>query len=262
MTVNFEKYHGNGNDFIIIDDRSENFDAGKNIIKRMCDRHFGIGADGLMLVRKSEVADFSMLYYNSDGALSTMCGNGGRCVAAFAYSKGIADKEMLFDAVDGFHKAEVNIVKNSEDLYNVSLQMIDVEEIKKGDFYYFLDTGSPHHVLFTDDVEEINVYEEGKKIRYGKQYSPDGTNVNFVKIDDDGIFVRTYERGVENETLSCGTGVTASAIATYLKTGKKPGKIKTLGGIFEVSFIYDDEKFTDIRLIGPAEKVFSGKIKL
>ena len=259
MTVKFDKYQGNGNDFIIIDDRHGRFDNSVETVRKMCDRHFGIGADGLMLVRKSDAADFEMLYYNSDGALSTMCGNGGRCIAAFAYNHGIAGDKMIFSAVDGLHRAVIN-KKTGDHTYDVSLEMIDVEDHKKEDWFYFLDTGSPHHIMFVNDVKNIDVYENGKKIRYSEMYEPDGTNVNFVQINGNTIFVRTYERGVEDETLSCGTGVTASAIATYIKTGKKPERIETTGGNFRVDFNDKNGRFTDIWLKGPAEMVFKGEI--
>jgi len=262
MRVFFEKYQGNGNDFVIIDDRNENFINSVENVKKLCDRHFGVGADGLMLVRVSDESDFEMLYYNSDGELSTMCGNGGRCISAFAYSNGIAEKEILFEAVDGLHKAVIDKVIKEDFIFDVSLQMKDVDEIKTEDTYYFLDTGSPHHVVFVDNADDVDVFNEGKNIRYSDLYKPSGTNVNFVQIIDDGIYVRTYERGVEDETLSCGTGVTASAISAFLKTGKKPEIIKTRGGDFKVDFKIEDDKVIDVWLKGPAEKVFEGDIEL
>jgi diaminopimelate epimerase len=261
MEIKFDKYQGNGNDFIIIDDRMNRFNDDASIVNRLCDRHFGIGADGLMLVRESETADFEMLYYNSDGALSTMCGNGGRCIAAFCYEHGIAGKKMRFSAVDGFHHAVIEN-KLKEGYYDVSLEMIDVEKVERRKNHFFLDTGSPHHVEFVQDLKDLNVYENGKKIRYSSAYEPDGTNVNFVEVFDDHIFVRTYERGVENETLSCGTGVTASAIATFLKTGKKDFSIETPGGQFSVDFQFDNNLFHNVWLRGPAVKVFTGEINL
>lgn len=262
MKVIFEKYQGNGNDFVIIDDRKNIFDTSKKIIEKLCDRRYGIGADGLMLIRESKKSDFEMLYFNSDGLLGTMCGNGGRCIAAFAFKNGISKRNMIFNAVDGLHEAVINKEIIPGKSFFVSLRMTDVKNIKERNSYYFLDTGSPHHVVFVENVNDIDVYEQGKKIRYSEMYKPGGTNVNFVEITGDTIFVRTYERGVENETLSCGTGVTASAIATYLKTGNKPELIKTKGGDFEVDFKVDNYTFTDILLKGPAEMVFKGEIEI
>jgi diaminopimelate epimerase len=261
MKVIFEKYQGNGNDFIIIDDRDGLFPDKTENVKKLCDRHFGIGADGLMLVKKSDIAEFEMVYYNSDGNISTMCGNGGRCIAAYAFKHGIAKKKMNFIAIDGLHKAAINNSEN-KNLYDVSLQMTNVDKVIKEDEYYFINTGSPHHITFVKNVKDVDVYNEGKKIRYGALYSPQGTNVNFVQLNNENIIVKTYERGVEDETLSCGTGVTASAIAAYLKTGKKIKKIKTTGGDFSVNFEENNGKFVNVTLNGPAEMVFKGEIEI
>jgi diaminopimelate epimerase len=259
MRFGFEKYHGNGNDFIIIDDREQRFPVSKKIINRLCNRRFGIGADGLILVRNSDNADFQMLYYNADGALGTMCGNGGRCVAAFAFDHKLAGEKMLIDAGDGYHEAVINRYDEQKALFDVSLQLLPVNRVTEMENAWFLDTGSPHHVEFVKCVDSVDVDSEGKKIRYSEQYKPGGTNVNFVAIEKKTLFVRTYERGVENETLSCGTGVTASALAAFLETGNKDWRIKTRGGDFKVTFENEGHRFTDIWLHAPAQMVFKGE---
>ncbi|MFW6101370.1 MAG: diaminopimelate epimerase, partial [Bacteroidota bacterium] len=210
MTQHFHKYHGAGNDFIIINNRQGVFPPDKNVIKRLCRRRFGIGADGLMFLETSAEADFYMRYFNSDGNESTMCGNGGRCIVSFAYDQGLIDKKTRFLASDGPHEAVIR------DDNLVALKMQDVERVKTLGEHYFVDTGSPHYVRFVDDPEQVNVYEEGRKIRYNSQFSETGVNVNFVSLEEgDQIAIRTYERGVENETLACGTGAVASAISAY-----------------------------------------------
>ena len=262
MTVKFEKYHGNGNDFVIIDDRKMLFDVSEEHIRQLCDRRFGVGADGLMLIRESDSADFEMIYFNADGALGTMCGNGGRCIAAYAYSKKMVNKGLVIDAADGFHQALINDASDKSGIYDVSLQMLDVEEVIKNEQSYFLDTGSPHHVEFVDSAESVDVFKVGSEIRNSNRYKPGGTNVNFVQVDKENLFVRTYERGVEQETLSCGTGVTASALAAFLETGIEEWRIKTRGGEFKISFKWNGEHFSNIWLRGPAQMVFKGEIEL
>jgi len=261
MKIRFYKYQGNGNDFIIIDVRKTRLELTPEKIASLCDRHFGIGADGLMLLLDSGKNDFSMLYYNSDGHPAGMCGNGGRCIAAFAFQQGIAGKKMTFDADDGVHEASINEVLEKDCCFDVSLKMNDVEQVEKNKGYYFLNTGVPHYVEFVDKVAEVDVDKEGRKTRFSEIFSPEGTNVNFVELNDDRIFVRTYERGVEGETLSCGTGVTASAIAAYLETGRKDYPVHTTGGEFSVTFKEENGRFTDVWLRGPAEMVFEGEIK-
>ncbi len=259
MKIKFDKYHGTGNDFIIINayDNAQIFDTKQ--IKQLCDRRFGIGADGLMLLKKHNSCDFLMEYYNADGNLGTMCGNGGRCITAFAKKQGLITTEAKFMASDGVHHSfidENNIVK---------LKMTDIDEVEQINNCMFLDSGSPHYIEFVEDVAAVNVYERGKKIRYSSRFSG-GTNVNFVAANSDGIDIRTYERGVENETLSCGTGSVASAVAFYTKNKlannkiPKSLKINTRGGHLEVSFNEKDGKFTDIFLTGAATFVFSGEI--
>lgn len=262
MKYDFFKFQGNGNDFIIVDNRDLLLEFSTDHIKLICDRHFGIGADGLMLLLDDNKADFYMEYYNADGALSTLCGNGGRSIAAFAFMNDIAVEQMIFNAYDGLHQAIINSEVQIGKSFDVSLSMNDVDEIIKENDFYLINTGSPHYVEFVDKVAEIDVVKEGRKTRYSERFSPEGINVNFVEISDNRIFVRTYERGVENETLSCGTGVTASAIAAYLETGKKDLSIHTTGGEFSVDFYEENGQFNSIWLRGPAEKVFKGSFEL
>ena len=256
--IKFWKYQGNGNDFVIFDDRENRVEFKPELIRKVCDRHFGIGADGVMVLKDTPDVDFEMLYYNADGYLGSMCGNGGRCMAAYAYLEGIVGEKMTMKTYDGNHEAVINDEIEKGKLFDVSLSMNDVNGIEKDEKFYLLDTGSPHYVEFVDKVAEIDVVVEGRKTRYAERFSPDGTNVNFVEISDNRLFVRTYERGVEDETLSCGTGVTASAIAAFLETGKKDFQIHTTGGEFRVDFKKDNDSFTSVWLRGPAELVFSG----
>lgn len=257
MKLNFYKYQGTGNDFIIIDNREHVFDPNNTkLINHLCDRRFGIGADGLMLLESTSGFDFKMVYFNADGSESTMCGNGGRCLVKFAYDKGVIGAETNFLAIDGSHKALV--VKDK-----VSLKMIDVNTIEAEVDTCFLNTGSPHVVKFVDEINDYPVFDQGKAIRYSPKYLPGGTNVNFVeKAGENAIFVRTYERGVEDETFSCGTGVTAAALAASQRGFKSPVAIKTLGGDLEVSFEVISSGFEEIYLIGPALKVFEGQIEI
>ncbi len=260
MEVQFYKYHGAGNDFILIDNRMNIFHPDPTLIKSFCDRRFGIGADGLMLLEHSGDADFSMRYFNSDGYESTMCGNGGRCMALLAWHKGLVSEQTEFLASDGLHKATI-----MEDNV-ISLQMNPVEMVTKIEGNYFVNTGSPHYVLFVNDLENYSVFEEGQKLRYDTSVSEHGTNVDFVEIlTDNEIAVRTYERGVENETLACGTGAVASAISTYLATHSDNFSfyVKALGGILKVDFKKETEtRFYDIWLTGPAQYVFKGIIEV
>jgi len=256
MKIQFYKYHGTGNDFILIDDRDDNIALTGGQVARLCHRHFGIGADGLMLLRTQIGYDFRMVYYNSDGGESTMCGNGGRCMTAFANRLGIIGSETRFIAIDGEHTATIG----ADGL--ISLHMKDVEGMDIQEFHTVLDTGSPHYVQLVHDVKEYDVYSEGRKIRYAPAYYPGGTNVNFVQLMGGRLYVRTYERGVENETLSCGTGVTAAAIAATAKfTGSFTTDIETPGGHLQVSFSKDTPLTAkDVVLTGPAVFVFSGEI--
>ena len=260
MQLEFYKYQGTGNDFVMIDNRS-NFFPKENtqLVAHICDRRFGIGADGLILLDNDTDTDFRMVYYNSDGNLSSMCGNGGRCLVAFAKKLNIIQNETTFIATDGLHYATV------ADDGVVSLQMIDVEEIKNTSEYSFLNTGSPHHVQLVADLEHYNVKENGAAIRYGALYGKPGSNVNFVKkIDATTFALRTYERGVEDETLACGTGATAVAIAMNAigQTDLNTINIQVEGGKFAVSFDKNNGKYSNVFLKGPAEFVFKGTIEL
>ncbi|MGC9374240.1 MAG: diaminopimelate epimerase [Bacteroidales bacterium] len=258
MKFTFSKYQGTGNDFIIIDNRNNSVNLTKKQIAHLCNRRFGVGADGLMFLEKHPTLDFNMRYFNADGNEGSMCGNGGRCLVAFAKSLAIIDKETTFNTIDGTHRAFIK-QKNI-----VSLQMQDVKEILKMNGNYFVDTGSPHYVIFSKNIAAIDVYTEGKKIRESKRFASKGTNVNFVEINNNHLLVRTYERGVEDETLSCGTGVTAAAVCTSAKlnTDKNSFDINTRGGNLNVSFQKNrNNSFTDIWLTGPAQFVFKGEYK-
>jgi len=255
MKVHFYKYHGAGNDFIIIDNRGLTFEA-DNIsrIARMCDRRFGIGADGLMLLQTHPSSDFEMRYFNSDGREGSMCGNGGRCIVAFARQLQLTGSTALFMAVDGLHDA---IAVEDGD---ISLKMSDVREIEKMGNDFFLNTGSPHYVRFMEDLSGLDVFAEGRKIRYNERFSQTGTNVNFVRMDHDHLTVYTYERGVEDETLACGTGITASALCAALQNNLQKGvfPVTAKGGKLSVSFVKQGNGFSGIWLKGPAVFVFEG----
>ncbi len=258
MQFDFYKYQGTGNDFVIIDNRTLRFPKENTaFINQLCDRKFGIGADGLMLLENAENADFKMVYYNADGNESTMCGNGGRCITAFAHKLGIVKEQGIFIAIDGEHayKIEDNIVH---------LKMIDVQEITIENSDCVLFTGSPHYVSFRTDIDNINLLDEAHKIRYNTTYAAKGINVNFVEQHNDTIKMRTYERGVEDETLSCGTGTVAVALSVAQKNNLDSGKIdiQTPGGKLSVSFQKNLNSYSDIWLIGPATFVFSGSINL
>jgi diaminopimelate epimerase len=259
MKIEFYKYQGTGNDFVILDNRENEYPGlTSKQIKRICDRHFGVGADGLMLLAKKEGYDFEMVYYNADGNESTMCGNGGRCLVKFAAHRGIFKSTYHFIAIDGEHLAEID--SNG----TVSLQMQNVHSVAYHKSYAVVNTGSPHFVKFATEVEDIDVVSTGHEIRYSKEFAPDGINVNFVETrKEDSIFVRTYERGVENETLSCGTGVTAAALlSAHNEKGFNTVIVKTPGGNLSVEFDrIDDQHFENIWLCGPAEFVFKGEIE-
>lgn len=254
MEIQFYKYQGTGNDFIILDNRSSQYDwLTENQINKMCDRRFGIGADGLMLLGLVDGFDFSMKYYNADGKEGSMCGNGGRCLVRFAFDMGIIMDSYHFIAVDGPHEATI------EPNRNISLKMQDVSNIEFNGNDVVLNTGSPHFIRFVDDVKNIDVYQEGKKIRYNDVYSEKGINVNFVEKTGDSIQIRTYERGVEDETLSCGTGATAAAIAFAQNTGFNKVPVKVQGGELEISFNrINQHECSDIWLTGAAVFVFKG----
>jgi diaminopimelate epimerase len=260
MLFRFYKFQANGNDFILLDDRKNIFPQSNERIARLCHRHFGIGADGLMLLKASGEYDFEMLYFNADGQPAEMCGNGGRSIAALAYSKGIAGKTMRFLASDGLHEACVEGADTERRTFDVSLKMQPVPTVQWLEDGCFLNTGVPHFVCFVPRVEEVDVEKEGRALRKDVRFAPAGTNVNFVEIQPDRLFVRTYERGVEGETLSCGTGVTASAIAASFKMQQNRFRVHTRGGDFQVRFQKKDNRFEDVWLRGPAQQVFEGEI--
>lgn len=261
MLIPFHKYHGAGNDFIIIDGRNfviSDFSAKR--VNFLCDRHFGIGADGLILLTETKKADFKMIYFNSDGKEGSMCGNGGRCITAFAEKLGIIKNSTEFTGIDGLHQAKI-LGKGQ-----YSLKMIDVNKVERLADGYLIDTGSKHFIKFKKDIQDMDVYTDGKLIRYQGRFGDDGTNVNFIEYqNDNNISIRTYERGVENETLACGTGSVAAAIITHLNypSESKSYTINAPGGKLQVDFKIDDGvSFYDIWLSGPAEFVFAGEIEV
>ncbi len=258
-TMKFYKYQGAGNDFVMIDNRQQIIDENQNkLIERLCDRRFGVGADGLILIQNHLEYDFEMVYFNADGYQSSMCGNGGRCAVAFAKYLGIINTKTRFLAIDGEHEA---IIETSD---WVELKMSDVKAVEIEENHFVLDTGSPHYVTFVKDLAEVDVYNTGRAIRYNERFKAKGINVNFVENTENGISVATYERGVENETLACGTGVTACAIAHWIqhKTLKNI-PIKTKGGSLSVNFEpIEDNQFKNIWLCGGATYVYSGEIQI
>lgn len=250
--VTFHKYQGTGNDFVMIDNRDQNFKATREQIEQMCHRRFGIGADGLILLEEDQDADFKMVYYNSDGRESTMCGNGGRCIVAFAHHLGVFENACTFNAIDGLHHAMI-----SGD--TVSLKMVDVSKIENFQNDFVLNTGSPHYVHFKESINDLDAKKEGRDIRNSEPFVAEGINVNFVEKTGDGnIAIRTYERGVEDETYSCGTGAVASALCVMNDTEQSSIDIKVVGGHLKVTAEKAGEGFENIWLIGKAEKVFSG----
>ncbi len=261
--MKFYKYQGAGNDFVMIDDRSLQYKSGENLtteqIARICDRHFGVGGDGLILLENDDQADFKMVYFNSDGNESTMCGNGGRCIVAFAKHLNVFEgNSCSFKAIDGLHEATI-------DGNLVDLKMINVANIEKIGDDYFLDTGSPHYVSFCESVKDLDLITEAKKIRYNDRFSAEGTNVNFVTATNEKLLVRTYERGVENETLACGTGVTAVALVAELlgkNTHENASQIEAMGGHLRIAYEKVQQGFKNIWLKGPTEQVFKGDFPL
>lgn len=263
MTIPFYKYQGTGNDFVIIDHRKHFLEVDTQLVIKLCDRRFGIGADGLILLEEHPTLDFHMIYYNADGSQS-FCGNGSRCTVNFAAGLGMIDTSCQFLSTDGEHDA----ILTTQD--HVKLAMHDVTDIEVGDGYYFLNTGSPHYIVYVDDLQQVNVVEEGRKIRYNDRFKAEGTNVNFVQQVANGIKIRTYERGVENETLSCGTGVTAAAITDRLirEATMKPQhgticEVESMGGHLKVHLERSGEHaFTNVWLEGPAKEVFRGEFQI
>jgi diaminopimelate epimerase len=258
MKIPFYKYQGTGNDFVMIDNRNNVFDK-KNLklVQQLCDRRFGVGADGLILIENIEDLDFNMIYFNADGSQS-FCGNGSRCAVSFAKFLGIIDKQAMFLSTDGEHEAWIN------DVGEVSLKMHDVTEFEIGLDYYFINTGSPHYIVEKADVKIIDVKRQGAAIRYNERFKAEGTNVNFVNYKEQELDIRTYERGVEDETLSCGTGVTAAALSMAYINKIDAGKftVNAVGGTLQVAFKREGKEFKDIWLIGPAEQVFKGEVEI
>nr|WP_103328021.1 diaminopimelate epimerase [Bacteroidetes bacterium endosymbiont of Geopemphigus sp.] len=259
MQVDFCKYQGTGNDFVMIDARIISFPEKTSFISKLCHRRFGIGADGLILIKKDANSDFFMKYFNADGTEGSMCGNGARCAVAFSKKLGVVSENYTcFNTVDGKHYA---LIKEDQ----ISLKMKDVFTIESHPEHIFVNTGSPHHVIFTENIDQIDVTREGGAIRYGAPYFDEGANVNFVKLlDDESLGIRTYERGVEDETLSCGTGVTAAALAAYRLGRIKTNAIKvySLGGVLSVNFQETQGAFKEIWLHGGASYVFQGVVNL
>jgi diaminopimelate epimerase len=261
MKLEFYKYQGTGNDFVLIDNYNHPLSIlTTEYIKHICNRHFGVGADGLIILAKKEGYDFEMIYFNADGKESSMCGNGGRCIVQFAHDLGIHKTTYRFYAIDGEHQAEIE-----SNNHKIRLKMKDVFEVKSCASHAIIDTGSPHFVKFANNVEDIDVVETGREIRHSPEFEKEGINVNFVEtINGDHIFVRTYERGVEDETLSCGTGVTACALlSAHNDNGFNTVEVKTPGGHLSVQFDkVGEESFENIWLCGPAEFVFKGELEL
>lgn len=263
--IAFTKYEGAGNDFILIDNREGIFTPDPSIIARLCDRHFGIGADGLMTLSTCDTANCTMHYYNADGSEGEMCGNGARCFTLFAYHLGVCSNICHFEATDGAHTA--HLLQTDTHSGQIELGMINVSGICAGDGWWFLNTGVPHYVEFVEDVATVDLLTRGAAIRYDTTRFPQGTNVNFVQLLSSGaIRMRTYERGVENETLACGTGATAAALITNYahQHSTDTFRVEVSGGELAVKFTHPQESqiYTDIRLTGPARRVFSGEIDL
>lgn len=263
--LNFSKYQGAGNDFVLIDARHESFDPGRERVAALCDRHRGVGADGLMMLEADSVSEFRMRYFNADGGESTMCGNGGRCIALFAHHLGIGGLHKEFRGVDGFHTADLLSLEADGAGAIVALGMVDVSRVERLETGYFLNTGSPHYVEFVQNLDQLDVRTRGARIRHDRRFEAGGgTNVDFVEWVSDGhIRVRTFERGVEDETLACGTGVTASVLAAVLHADSRQTqfRIDVPGGTLGVRFaVRDGDRFSGIVLTGSARKVFDGKI--
>ena len=254
--IHFHKYQGTGNDFVMIDNRNQVFDRNDlESVQKLCDRKFGIGADGVILIEEDADTDFEMVYFNPDGSQS-LCGNGSRCAVMYARSLGLIGDKTTFRAIDGVHEAEIK----DEQVY---LLMHDVQAYEQRSEDFVIDTGSPHYIRYVSDVKDLDIVEAGRSIRYSKEYEAEGINVNFVQQNDDGTAsIRTYERGVENETLSCGTGCTAAALSLGVKGAESPVSLKAAGGNLQVAFEKANGAFTNVYLIGPAKKVFEGTVQL
>ncbi len=260
MNVPFYKYHGTGNDFIIIDQFRKKYltTDDTELVGKLCERRFGIGADGLILLQPSDKHVFDMVYFNADGQVGSLCGNGSRCAVQCVHSMGLFDRSCKFTASDGVHSA--SRLKDG----TIQLKMQPVQSVEVGKGYYIMDTGSPHYVTFVEDLSDLDIVQSGRAIRYADRFRETGINVNFVEEDASSLEVNTYERGVEDETLSCGTGVTAAALAHALNQQLEKGhvKVQTKGGSLTVKFKKDPAGFKDIWLCGPAVEVFQGKVSI
>ncbi len=255
MKIKFEKYESGGNDFVLIDNRNKLYDLNSDKIKKICTRNFGVGSDGLIILKNSKIADFKMIYYNSDGQSSSLCGNGTRCLFSFTLSLGIIEKTAKIETSEGIYIATIS----NRNL--VSLKMKNIDDVFLFDNKAYLNSGSPHHIEMIEDLNKISVKKLGSSIRFSSRYSPNGTNVNFFnKINDKKFEIRTYERGVEDETLSCGTGATAVAIAVHAMglTTKSEITIQTRGGELIISFEVSETGYKNICLEGPTRFVFKG----
>ncbi|MBQ9254314.1 MAG: diaminopimelate epimerase [Bacteroidales bacterium] len=263
MRLHFYKYEGAGNDFIIVDNRSQNIVLGEKNIKHLCSNHFGIGSDGLMILTNDTMSDFNMQFFNPDGSSGMMCGNGGRCIVRFAKDIGVIDNnKTTFTAPDGVHSAE--ILEDNQ----VALKMIDVQQVQQFSDGYWLDTGTSHFVVKVDNVRDTDVIHRGRTLRYDDRFiEHKGTNVNFYsETEENTLLIRTYERGVENETLACGTGITATALAYSIYKNYEDGNytidVHTLNNNLKVLFTKKQSSFYNIVLQGPANKVFEGDIEI
>ena len=260
MKLQFEKYQGTGNDFVMIDNREKRFNAMELPVSALCDRKFGIGADGVIVIEHHDSLDFNMIYFNPDGSQS-FCGNGSRCAVAFAHSLGMIGDETNFLSTDGAHFAQM---RNGL----IELKMHDVTQVERVQSDFVINTGSPHYLRFVSDVNDIDIIPNAKEIRYNERFAKEGINVNFIEQKSDGgIRIRTYERGVEDETLSCGTGVTAAVLGDFLNHGAKASSstntiVDSRGGTLSVRFTYSDNHFTNIFLVGPARKTYTGEIEI
>jgi len=256
VKLEFYKYQGTGNDFVVVDNREGVFPKSIELVQKLCNRRFAIGSDGLILIENHDEWDFNMVFYNPDGSQS-FCGNGSRCAVTVAKDLGIIDDSATFNSTDGYHEAEI---KDGI----VSLKMHDVNGVEQGEGFWFINTGSPHYVAYKESIDDLDVIEQGSAVRCNDRFKSEGTNVNFVMKTDSGIAIRTYERGVEGETLSCGTGVTAAALSYAAQLADQAGeiKVKAVGGQLSVRYQKTDSGFKEIFLIGPAEFVFRGTIEI
>lgn len=257
--INFYKYQGAGNDFILIDNRDEAFVGDKiTFARHWCDRRFGIGSDGLIFIENSETAQFEMDFYNPDGSQS-FCGNGSRCAVAFANYLGAVENEITFKAIDGLHEASL-----LDDQVKIGMnQFGGIEKIGEDDF---IDTGSPHYISYCGVSDKRDIIDYGKSIRYSERFTEEGTNVNLIEeIADHHIAIRTYERGVENETFACGTGATAAGLSYAARQNNVISgivKVDVKGGELKIHYNKTNQVnvFTNIWLEGPAKFVFKGVI--